>query len=82
MASKYDPLKHYLVSSRQGEVRLTFIKIEEILGFGLPVSARRHTAWWANTTSHIQAFTWMDAGYQTIDFMDAPRQEIITFQKR
>ena len=46
-------------------VTLTFLEIEEILGFTLPDSAFKYTAqWWANDETHVQAHAWSEAGWK------------------
>jgi hypothetical protein len=65
--SKYDPLLEHLQRSH-GEVPLTFRDVEEILGFPLPASARRHAAWWSNSGgTHVQSAAWQAASYRTED---------------
>ena len=70
--SKYDPLARYLQSlpGTTSSVVLDFRQIEGILGFPLGVSARTHSAWWANEASpqsrHTQA-VWLKAGWETRD---------------
>lgn len=81
MSSKYSPLAIYLEGRNEELVSLTFDRIEEILGSKLPSSARNHTAWWSNTRSHLHAFAWMDAGFKTVDFCNAPATQRITFKK-
>jgi hypothetical protein len=65
--SKYDPLYYYLTDCPDRSVRMTFVQIERILGFGLPSSARRYNAWWANERegTHSHARSWLEASYQT-----------------
>jgi hypothetical protein len=47
---------------------MRFSDIEELLGFPLPRSARRHAAWWSNSGgAHVQSLAWMNAGYRTED---------------
>lgn len=66
--SKYDSLGHYLHRLGSQRVKLTFSEIEQVLGFGLPDSARKHPAWWSNSGgSHVQSASWMDEGYRTED---------------
>ncbi|MDB5540418.1 MAG: hypothetical protein JWQ89_2145 [Devosia sp.] len=63
--SKYDGLFRHL-SRSTGTIEVTFEDVEEILGFPLPVSARRYAAWWSNSGgTHVQAGAWMAAGYRT-----------------
>lgn len=65
--SKYEPLSRYL--EKQGaKVALSFATIESIIGSALPPSARRHAAWWSNNVgSHVQADSWIEAGFKTED---------------
>ena len=70
--SKYRPLLQYLAKTDALFLKLSFAEIEKILGAPLPQSARRYFAWWANEEDgmHVQAESWMDAGFQTekLDF--------------
>ena len=65
--SKYDPLKTELSRRPDSQLSLSFEDVERILGFPLPLSARRHRPWWANQNdgAHTQAHAWMDAGWKT-----------------
>lgn len=65
--SKYDPLLRHLSKSK-GALEFSFDDLEEVLGFPLPGSARRHAAWWSNSGgTHVQAAAWLNAGYRTED---------------
>ena len=68
MAGKYIPLENYLTAlpASWGEVRLSFEHIERMLQGKLPPSARQYRAWWSNEAegSHVQAHSWMDAGWK------------------
>ena len=77
--AKYDPLQRYLSSQPEGGCSLTFSQIEKIIGAPLPPSARRHKSWWGNDNTHVQAQTWMGAGWMT----DPPRleEEIVLFRR-
>jgi len=66
-ASQHKPLPDYLSQSVPDHVRLTFHQVEQILGFSLPDSARKYSAWWANSRtedSHTWAHLWLDAGWE------------------
>jgi hypothetical protein len=65
--SKYDPLRMHLARHRETELPMRFREIEDVLGFALPRSARRHQAWWANEVSgsHVQKASWRKAGRRT-----------------
>ncbi len=65
--SKYDPLKRFLEAQAVQSLPMSFAEVEKVLGAKLPSSALAYQAWWANeaTGSHVQARSWMAAGYQT-----------------
>lgn len=64
--SKYAPLKTFLSRQTRSEAAMSFSDIERVLGFRLPVSARKHQAWWANHAgTHVNAQAWLDAGWKT-----------------
>ena len=77
--AKYDPLGRYLSALPENGCTLTFSQIESILAAPLPPSARRHMAWWGNDSTHVQAQTWMGAGWVT----DPPRldEETVLFRR-
>ncbi|WP_419165806.1 DUF7662 domain-containing protein [Candidatus Palauibacter sp.] len=65
---KYAPLYAHLCARGGHEWRTTFSKLERILGFGLPGSARIHRPWWSNpgrSGGHSHAFSWVAAGWRT-----------------
>jgi hypothetical protein len=63
---KYEPLATYLGSAGASEWSATFAQVEQVLGFPLPPSARKHREWWSNQAGagHSQARGWQDAGWQ------------------
>lgn len=64
---KYDKLGRYLSNLKDNKVILSFERIEEILGFKLPESARKYPPWWANDKSHSQAKDgWLRYGWETL----------------
>jgi hypothetical protein len=65
--SRYEPLGKYLSNRREAEWQAEFSDVEQILGFPLPNSARRYTAWWANQqgAGHSQVRGWRDVGWRT-----------------
>lgn len=66
--SKYEPFGYWLSHQPTNVVEITFSRIEAILGFDLPATARTRTQWWANEaspTKHTQCRAWIDAGYET-----------------
>jgi hypothetical protein len=68
--SKYDRLgKHLSGLDRRRKHTIGFDRIESVLGFSLPRSARTYQAWWANQKDgrHVQANAWLDEGWVTED---------------
>jgi hypothetical protein len=68
--SKYDPLYVWLRHIRENRIECSFSKIESILGFDLPPSARLHRAWWANEkgeTPHSHCQSWINAGFEATE---------------
>jgi hypothetical protein len=55
MARPYVPLYDYLDNRYADVVVMTFREMEDLLGFALPVSAKRDTRWWANDDLHNAA---------------------------
>lgn len=62
-AGKYAPLARFLEGRAGQQVDLDFDAVGALVG-GLPASARRHRAWWANDPTHAQARGWLDAGWR------------------
>ena len=74
MAKYYPLLTDFKnVSSSQTEISLSFSQIENILGSKLPESSIHHSAWWSNEVDgqHVQAHSWMDAGWRVVDLDQA-----------
>jgi hypothetical protein len=44
-------------------VRLSFARIDGLIGSNLPMSAYRDEAWWSNSPSTAHAKAWLDAGW-------------------
>lgn len=78
---KYRLLSDYLHDSKDNRVSLTFSDIENMLGFKLPPSAYTHRAFWANTTSHSIALSWLGVGYETVE-VDIEKGIVAFEQKR
>ncbi len=78
--SKYAPLTHHLASRRVAHVPMTFKELENLLGFQLPPSSRKHRAWWSNNPSNnVMTKAWVSAGYRTED-VDIEKERLV-FQK-
>ncbi len=66
VSMKYRSLAAYLLASGESSLVLTYPEIEEILGFSLPDTAHNFMAsFWANTTTHSYASSWLGVGYKT-----------------
>jgi hypothetical protein len=68
--AKYDRLAQHLSGlDRSRKHTLSFERIEAVLGFSLPQSARAYQAWWANQKNgrHSQANAWLGEGWVTED---------------
>jgi hypothetical protein len=62
---KYSALGQFFSLQKGERFSLSFEKIEKILGAKLPPSARKHSAWWANsqTQAHNWSRLWQWAGW-------------------
>ncbi len=81
VSKKYRFLSDYLHNSNEDVINLSFTDIERILGFKLPNSAYVHRAFWANTTSHSIALSWLNVGYETTE-VDLVNKFIVFERKR
>ena len=45
-------------------VKLSFARIDGLIGSNLPMSAYREEAWWSNSASSVHAKSWLDAGWE------------------
>ena len=66
-SKKYRFLSDYLLQSNSPIIKLSYNEIEEILKFKLPDSAATHRAFWANTTSHSIALSWLSVNYSVVE---------------
>lgn len=66
VVSKYDGLKRHLKfrAAFTGIVKLTFARIDGLIGSNLPLEAYRSEAWWSNSQSNAHAKGWLDAGWE------------------
>lgn len=60
---KYWKIFSFLKNEKADSIEVSLSKLEDILGFKLPKSARAYKAWWSNG-GHSHSKTWMDAGYK------------------
>jgi hypothetical protein len=80
--AKYTPLRDHLRQCKSDSLTLQFSEIEQILGAALPKSAHSYRPWWANEADgrHVQAHSWMEAGYLVDDVNQTARR--IRFVRR
>jgi hypothetical protein len=45
-------------------VKLSFARIDGLIGSNLPMNAYRNEAWWSNSASSAHARAWLDAGWE------------------
>ena len=64
--SKYDGLESHLKfrAAFTGLVKLSFARIDGLIGSNLPISAFRDEAWWSNSSSSVHAKAWLNAGWE------------------
>lgn len=64
--SRYSPLTAHLRDIGQARIPMTFAEIEALVGHPLPLSARRHRAWWSNNPRNsVITWAWLAAGYKS-----------------
>jgi hypothetical protein len=60
-ASRYQALTLFLIGKEEAVVTLSFSELDRIVN-GLPASAKKYQAWWANTDrGQPHAHYWLDA---------------------
>ena len=67
---KYRRLYSYLCALSTEAWKASFSEIELVVGFQLPPSARRYSAWWANergSNDHSHVLAWSAAGWETAE---------------
>jgi hypothetical protein len=64
--SKYGGLTGHLKfrGSFTRVVKLSFARIDGLIGSNLPMGAYRDEAWWSNSASNAHAQAWLDAGWE------------------
>ena len=64
--SKYDGLERHLKfrAAFTNSVKLSFARIDGLIGSNLPMSAFRDTTWWSNSSSSAHAKAWLNAGWE------------------
>lgn len=79
--SKYGGLFEALRAAKTDTVRMTFDRVEVLIGDRLPASAYRTKAFWSNRArGGLQAAAWLQAGFEASK-VDLDRQ-VVTFRRR
>jgi hypothetical protein len=67
--SKYAGLQGYLEfrGAFTNTVKLGFARIDGIIGDNLPIEAFRNERWWQNTSTHVHARAWLQAGWEAYE---------------
>ena len=75
VVAKYDGLAELLRRQRGEQIKLTFEQVANVVPGGLPPSAYRHRAWWANESNgpHVHARAWSGAGWLVVNVDFASR---------
>lgn len=60
---KFNRLKTKLELNKEPNLKVTFEELNDLIDGGLPESAYKHRAYFANTYTHSIATVWLDAGY-------------------
>jgi len=76
--SKYAYLRDYLVrrAKYSSYARLSFKKIEEIIGDRLPSSAFSNLRWWSNSHSQSQSDAWLSVGWR-VEKVELEKKEVV-----
>ncbi len=66
IVSKYAGLESHLKfrAAFTSMVKLSFARIDGLIGSNLPMNAFRDAAWWSNTSASAHAKAWLDAGWE------------------
>ncbi len=79
-AARYAPITEFLSGVSGDAVEVSFEEIEEVLGEPLPLSARKHRSFWANSPRPTQARSWLSAGWE-VTGLDWDQQRL-TFRRK
>ena len=79
--SKYDGLESHLKfrAAFTGLVKLSFARIDGLIGSNLPINAFRDEAWWSNSSSSAHAKAWLNAGWEVQEVN--LKEGYVTFKK-
>jgi len=79
--SKYEGLERHLKfrAAFTSQVKLTFARIDGLIGSNLPITAYRDNVWWSNTSSSAHSKAWLDAGWEVQEVN--LKEGYVTFKK-
>jgi|SRR6056297_366976 len=60
---KYEPLKNYFTTIKEGKIKLTYEEIEKIIDDNLPSYAYKYSTFWSNGGQYHD-YAWLDAGWK------------------
>ena len=63
---KYDGLENHLKfrAAFTGIVKLSFARIDGLIGSNLPMAAFKDASWWSNSSSGVHTKAWLNAGWE------------------
>lgn len=66
VTSKYEGLTKHLKfrAAFTSTVKLSFARIDGLIGANLPMAAYRNKTWWSNSAASTHARSWLDAGWE------------------
>jgi len=81
VVSKFDGLTRHLKfrAAFTSTVKLTFARIDGLIGANLPMEAYRNEAWWKNSPSSAHAKGWFEAGWEVQEVN--PKEGYVVFKK-
>jgi len=79
--SKYEGLERHLKfrAAFTSQVKLSFARIDGLIGTNLPMAAYRDPAWRSNASSSAHAKAWLDAGWEVLEVN--LKEGYVTFKK-
>lgn len=81
MTTKYEGLTAHLRfrAAFTNQVKLTFARIDGLIGSNLPIEAYRKETWWSNLKYSAHAKGWLDAGWEVQEVK--LKEGIVIFRK-
>jgi hypothetical protein len=79
--SKYEPLNKLLKLEGLSLIVMTFLEVEEILGFQLPVSTSKYMAWCDDASRTHSGIFMEEAGFKVKPNLKEKKVEFVSFKK-